>query len=647
MKQFLKTIGVGAIVGLFFAGTLGSATVLFPTGGGTGTSTIPSIGQVLIGQSNGTYAPQATSTLGISISAASSTGAVQFNCGNLFCGNTAKFFWDNVTNFLGIGGSSPQQALDIKAGNINFTRITAPASAPTLAVGTAGALTGNYRYLTQYVNAYGQTSNGTISAIVSPSAQRISLSSIPISSEAGVTGRAIYRTEAGGGVFFFLTLINDNTTTTYTDNATDASINTNTTSAVDNKTGGMFYLNNTVVGLLTDTSIVLGKEAGSILGSGAANNVFIGQSAGKLNVSGVANTIVGPGAGAKFTGSTGAFFGSGAAANLTTGGFNTAIGGGTLGAATTNGYNTAVGYGAMQFATGIEDVYIGVNAGQSSGTGDNVGIGYQAMQSTSGFFNVAMGYSVASALTSGTSNTLIGALANVSSGSIAGCFALGRSATCGASNVGILGGTGSNAISVGIGMTTPAAFLHVIGATEQFRLGYDASNYYSTTVGSTGGVTFDAIGSGAKFSFSDQLIGKGTATNDDAAATYIGEYISASVVQGSATALTTATPKTVTSISLTAGDWDISAVGALTGASTGTIFDVAVGTTTNSFTGTVLGDTRVQSPTVSLTGADASLMIPGMRVSISGTATYYLVVSETFTLGSPAAYGRISARRVR
>lgn len=136
-------------------------------------------------------------------------------------------------------------------------------------------------------------------------------------------------------------------------------------------------------------------------------------------------------------------------------------------------------------------------------------------------------------------------------------------------------------------------------------------------------------------------------TNDASVAGTIGEYVSASVIQGSATALTTATPKTVTSISLTAGDWDVTGIGCSTGASTGTNFTVAIGTTTNSLTGTVLGDTQCQTPTVSLTGADATLMIPAVRISISSTTTIYLIVQETFTIGTPAAYGRISARRVR
>lgn len=63
--------------------------------------------------------------------------------------------------------------------------------------------------------------------------------------------------------------------------------------------------------------------------------------------------------------------------------------------------------------------------------------------------------------------------------------------------------------NVGIGMASgPSARLHVISTTEQLRVGYDASNYYSTTVGSTGGVTFNAVGSGAGFTFSDAVVAR-------------------------------------------------------------------------------------------------------------------------------------------
>src|SRR6185369_15078487 len=58
-------------------------------------------------------------------------------------------------------------------------------------------------------------------------------------------------------------------------------------------------------------------------------------------------------------------------------------------------------------------------------------------------------------------------------------------------------------VGIGTGAGTPSARLHLISTGEQLRVGYDTSNYYSATVGSTGGVTFNAVGSGAGFTFSD------------------------------------------------------------------------------------------------------------------------------------------------
>src|SRR5262245_65322767 len=50
-----------------------------------------------------------------------------------------------------------------------------------------------------------------------------------------------------------------------------------------------------------------------------------------------------------------------------------------------------------------------------------------------------------------------------------------------------------------------------------------------------------------------------TATNDSASAGKLGESIVAELAAGSATGLTSTTAKTIASIALTAGDWDISA----------------------------------------------------------------------------------------
>ena len=59
-------------------------------------------------------------------------------------------------------------------------------------------------------------------------------------------------------------------------------------------------------------------------------------------------------------------------------------------------------------------------------------------------------------------------------------------------------------MGVGTGSTVSAR-MHLIKTTEQLRVGYDSSNYYSTTVGSTGAVTFNAVGTGATFIFSDSI----------------------------------------------------------------------------------------------------------------------------------------------
>ena len=53
--------------------------------------------------------------------------------------------------------------------------------------------------------------------------------------------------------------------------------------------------------------------------------------------------------------------------------------------------------------------------------------------------------------------------------------------------------TGSGNFGIG---TTPSTKLHVLGTTEQLRLGYDSSNYWSSTIGSTGALTLAGTGTG-------------------------------------------------------------------------------------------------------------------------------------------------------
>lgn len=106
--------------------------------------------------------------------------------------------------------------------------IAAPSTAPTAATGGAGALTGAYSYkITFYNSTLGHESNpSSASNTYTASSEQISLTSIPVSTDFQVNKRRIYRTATGGAVWLWLTDINDNTTTSYTDNAADSTLST-------------------------------------------------------------------------------------------------------------------------------------------------------------------------------------------------------------------------------------------------------------------------------------------------------------------------------------------------------------------------------------------------------------------------------------
>lgn len=141
----------------------------------------------------------------------------------------------------------------------------------------------------------------------------------------------------------------------------------------------------------------------------------------------------------------------------------------------------------------------------------------------------------------------------------------------------------------------------------------------------------------------------GTTTNNDAAAGSVGQLISATVLAASEASLTTATGLTVTSISLTAGDWDVAIVGHFDfGASTTvTNYYVSASTTTNTmdftagnFSGIALGGIVCGS-----SGNVATL--PSVRFSLASTTTVYFVAYSTFGISTAKVYGTIRARRVR
>lgn len=169
----------------------------------------------------------------------------------------------------------------------------------------------------------------------------------------------------------------------------------------------------------------------------------------------------------------------------------------------------------------------------------------------------------------------------------------------------------------------------------------------------TNGTMWCEINGTGQASFVGQLIGKGTATNDNASTGYIGEHISSSVAD--ITMGATAAYFDITSITLSAGDWDISGIARFTrNAATYTDVDLRLGISTSSgtsFSDVLFGNnaTRVRHETgTQLSWANDSSSIPSYRVSLSSSTTYYLKgYPGSYSAGSPAVSGRISARRVR
>ena len=109
--------------------------------------------------------------------------------------------------------------------------------------------------------------------------------------------------------------------------------------------------------------------------------------------------------------------------------------------------------------------------------------------------------------------------------------------------------------------------------------------------------------------------------------------------------LSSATPADITSISLTAGTWDISCIGYFV-SSANTLNAALLGPslTTATFEGTI-GDQQFQMQT---TGAiiNFTASVPAFRVSPGSTTTYYLVGQMNFIGGTGSANGRISAVRI-
>lgn len=205
--------------------------------------------------------------------------------------------------------------------------------------------------------------------------------------------------------------------------------------------------------------------SGALQNNGTGNsNVGIGLNALNSNVGGSNATAVGVGA-MQNTNSSSSYFPSDNVAV----GFQALMGYNASSPIVTGTQNTAIGSQALyQNQSGSKNVALGYQTLYSNTSGNNnVAIGYMAaVNSTISHQNIAIGYQPLQTNAIGINNIAIGANADVTIYNLSNAVAIGNNAKVGADNSMVLGGTGADAIKVGIGLTTPAQALDVVGTIQ-------------------------------------------------------------------------------------------------------------------------------------------------------------------------------------
>ncbi len=273
-------------------------------------------------------------------------------------------------------------------------------------------------------------------------------------------------------------------------------------------------------------NVFLGYQAG--LPNTGSNNVFIGNKAGLANTTGASNTAVGSQAfSVNTTGTEGVAIGVQALNNNTTGTYNTAVGAYAMQGNTIGYSNVAVGYAALQnniggsqaVAVGLEALKLATDPGSSTAVGfrsgysittgygnatfggqsgystttarynsffggeagyanvlgnENSFYGYYSGRFSTGDFNTFIGSYSGNAVTTGSKNTFLGYSADATGAALTNATAIGYNAKVANSNAMVLGGTGVDAVFVGIGTTAPASELDIKGT---LRLGGSTSGF--------------------------------------------------------------------------------------------------------------------------------------------------------------------------
>lgn len=142
----------------------------------------------------------------------------------------------------------------------------------------------------------------------------------------------------------------------------------------------------------------------------------------------------------------------------------------------------------------------------------------------------------------------------------------------------------------------------------------------------------------------------GTTTNDSANAGVVGEYVFSNIASGSALAFTTTVARDITSISLTAGDWDVWINARYTGGATTTLIRViaSISTTTATLDANP-GKIGIQfyNSAIVFNSTNVDISVGPFRIPLASTTTIFFVGQADFGVSTCSGYGIIQARRRR
>lgn len=365
---------------------------------------------------------------------------------------------------VGVGATTPSTRLQVAGTSatdigrfdigIDLNPVTSPTTGGVALINSAGNVdNGSHYYWVTFTTAIGETNSYLLGSVTTDAANGQVTVTIPVSNDYRVTGRKIYRTKAGTSNYttFSLVSVANNTDTTYVDNVADASL-TGTVSA------GFYQINTTNKNIMMANSKIMvadingthfGVGAGlNVLGGG--NNTLFGYNAGKYITSGNQNVLMGNSAGG----------------GITTGGSNVVIGPTAGGAISTGGSNVMIGRNAANAINGSSagNTVLGYYTFASASSGvrsNNTALGIYTGQYNTGSYNIFIGSNAGNNETG--SNTLLIDNLDRTTEALGRTSALiyGVTNATPASQILSLGGGGN----VGIGTTTPSAYLHLKAGT--------------------------------------------------------------------------------------------------------------------------------------------------------------------------------------